>query len=150
MKMSSYVVGEYAKRFYTLLKERAELNEYQELVFKGSLTKAFKQIGASSSYYSPIRKLLLESGSIEITQRGAGSQLSEVRVNELNENIFSEPLTGGSGRGTVGVDELGARVARLEAWRETTGGLNIAEALRNIEDRVLRLESLTGGKNGKK
>jgi hypothetical protein len=132
-----------------MLSERAKLNEYHELVFTGSLTKLYQELGASTSYYSPIRKLLVDSGAIEITQRGTRSQVSEVTVKQLSENISPDPLTAARPAATMGV-EVDRRLASLEAWRETTGGLNIAEALRNMESRLSRLESLqpqTGGKD---
>lgn len=140
--------AEYAKKFHALLTERAELNEYGELVFHGSLTKLYDELGASTTYYTPIRSALIETQSIEITKQGAGKQLSEVTVKELSEKISPDPLTPAPDAATLtaGVER---RLLRLEAWRETTGGLNIVEALRNMELRLSKLEAHVGETGGK-
>jgi hypothetical protein len=150
--MTTEAIAEYARQLYNLMDSLAKENEYHERVFTGSITDLYKDIGASTSYYTAIRKFLLDAELITILQRGNAKQQSQVRLNELSENILRKPLTAAPRAATMGAD-VQRRLERLEAWRETTGGLNIAEALRNIEDRVTRLEgnsdsdSVTGGKN---
>jgi hypothetical protein len=142
----------YAVEFYLILDKLAEENEYHERVFTGSMMKAYRQLGASSTYWTQIRKILVDSGSITILQRGTGNQASIIVLNGLDEKISAEALTRPARAATVGA-EVERRVRTLEAWRETTGGINIAEALRNMERRLTKLEgkadseSVTGGKD---
>ena len=144
----NYTIIRYAVLFYQYLDERAEVNEYHERVFTGSVGEAYKAVGASSTYHSDIRKLLIDSGSVTVLQRGTGKQPSEWVLNGLDENILAVPLTPPDRAATVGA-QVERRVRTLEAWRETTGGINIAEALRNIELRLGRLEAHVTEAGGK-
>lgn len=141
--------AKYAAEFYNLMDSRAEENQYHERIFTGSLTKLYRELGASTAYYTRIRKVLIESGAIEILVRGNGKQPTQIK---LNQNISDQGLTARPPSATVGV-EVERRLAALESWRETTGGLNIAEVLRNMESRLSELErkanaeSVTGGKD---
>jgi hypothetical protein len=142
---------DYAIKLYALLDERAEENEYHERIFTGKISDLYKEIGASTAYYSRIRKLLIDNGSIELMQRGTGSQPSQLKLHrplEVDEIISDMPLTEEKISATMGV-ELIRRLELLEAWRETTGGLNIAEAFRDMERRLTRLEGQVTGKPGK-
>ena len=140
-------VLKYAIQLYQYLDERAEVNQYHEHVFTGRVGEAYKAIGASSTYHSDIRKLLIESGSVTVLQRGTGKQASEWVLNGLDENILVVPLTPPEPGATMGV-QVDRRLAALESWRETTGGINIAEALRNMESRLTKLEGQVYGKSG--
>lgn len=146
---TNLTVLQYAIKLYQYLDELAEVNEYHERVFTGKVSEAYKAVGASSTYHSDIRKLLIDSGSITVIQRGTGKQASEWALNGLDENILAVPLTPLGTAATMRA-EVERRVRSLEAWRETTGGINIAEALRNIELRLSKVESQmqqTGGKD---
>jgi hypothetical protein len=140
MTTESPTVLSHAAKFYVAMQELAKPNEYHEQIFTGGMLAVYRETGASNSYYSRIRKVLVDSESITILQRGTGRQASEVRLNGLDENIFAIPLTP-PGRGAILGSEVDRRLASLESWRGTTGGLNIAEVLRNFESRIARLES---------
>ena len=138
----------YAILFYQYLDEQAEVNEYLERVFTGSKGEAYKAVGASSTHHSDIRRLLIESGSITELQRGTGKQDSIIVLNGLDENILAVPLTPPGRAATLPVG-VARRLAALESWRETTGGINIQQALRNIELRLSKVESHVQGTGGK-
>lgn len=145
---TNLILLQYAIKFYQYLDEQARENEYHERVFTGKVSEAYKAVGASSAYHSGIRKLLIESGSVTVLKRGTGKQDSEWLLNGLDENILSVPLTPPGAAATMGA-QVERRLQTLEAWRETTGGINIAEALRNIESRLTQLEAGNTGTGGK-
>jgi hypothetical protein len=131
-------IATHARRLYDAMLERS----YQEddvHVFVGKVTELFNQLGISSAYYSRIRRMLIQSGSIQIVKRGARGVGSEVRLYRPPEDFTFEGLTHGANPATLLV-ELETRVRRLEAWRESQGGINISQALRNHENRLSQLE----------
>lgn len=147
--MAEIAVLKYAKEFYHLLR-----NEAVDGVFEGSLVDAFHKVGASRTYYSSARKVLEESGSVEILQRGNRAVPSRVQVNDLARNDVLEALadsltTGASDatlKGYIGVlaravAELQRRLDRQLGKSPDQGGLLIVEAIRDHELRLTKLES---------
>lgn len=136
---------------YEILFERSVEEETGERIFRGNLTDVVKETGASRTYYSYIRRLLLSpSGDpcVTILQRGAGGIGSIVQLHHAPlkafETISISALTDSRSRATLMPDVL-SRVEALEGWRETTKGVNLAEALRNFEKRISNLESQKKG-----
>lgn len=151
---------QHIKRVYEIMYERSELNEYDERIFTGKLSRVFQESGASSTYYSPIRELLLSplnDPCIEIRQRGNVSQSSIILLRHPPPDDWSEvthrDLTRRGGRATLGLEVEGgaARLERLEKWRESIGGVNLSEFIRTTESRLSALEQERGkrehGKN---
>jgi hypothetical protein len=143
----------YVKHAYELLEERSSVNEYGERVFEGHFSKLLGELGFSKRWYSEIRSALLipvEDPCIEIVQRGTANQNTIVILRHPPPPEWADLTAGGLTqarfRDTV-YGRVEARVERLEAWRETLGGVNLAEALRNFEMRLSRLEAKAGGKD---
>lgn len=160
MAITEKAVHGKARVFYDRLVELARTQDQPDtdsLVFTGNVSMVFHRLGISGNYYSAIRKLLIESGSVEILAVGRRNSPSVWRLAkplpdalELEE-IAARVLTPADDRVTLsGLDE---RVSRLEGWRETVGGLNIVDAFREMEKRLNALSKAidqvsTNGKDG--
>jgi len=126
------------------LNDHAELNEYQELIFTGNVSEAYRYTGASNASYSRIRKLLLEYGVVRIHQVGNRHQPSIIEITGSlppGDLLPPEHLTERTSSATM-VVEVERRVKSLQAWRESLerGGLDIAKVLQDFELRLTRLE----------
>lgn len=142
----------YARQFYDLLVEQSKLEKLppedtEHRVWRGKLLEAFIELGASQIYYSRIRNIFLEYGCVTYVIRGTKAYPSVLILNwPPPEEISQDLLTGPSKGGTVqtlaeAVEEMTRRLRAVEDWRETTtGGLNIGEALRDLEKRLAKLE----------
>lgn len=139
---------EQAHEWYNALKAQAKrkrIGEQQsfKLVFTGSLVEVFDSVVANRGIYTKVRSILVETGSIEIVERGNRSRPTAVVLHHPPppQESWPEDLTGSRPSATLYAD-MERRVKALEAWRETlTGGeFNIAEALRNMERRINSLE----------
>lgn len=117
-------------------------------VYHGKVTELFSKLGISMSYYTPIRRYLTTNGSIKMVKRGGRGLASDVLLRHpppapdaSSGNVKIEPdhLTARRHLATL-VAEAEKRLDRLEAWRETTGGVNIAETMRNHESRITQIE----------
>jgi hypothetical protein len=120
--------------------ERGELATEAETrevrVYRGRITETYKSLGISQSYYTRVRDVLTESGSIEYLQQGArGVETVIVLHHAPPEDFTFKRLTA-----PPTPDKLAVRLNELEAWRDTLGNLNLQEALRNIEYRLSQLE----------
>lgn len=145
----------YAREFYAILEADAveeQTGDQFLTVWRGKLTDVFNKVGATNKYYSTIRSILLKSGSITIVEAGARNRDSTVVLNHAppdGDEIAKLGLTGARPAGKMW-EGMAQRLSALEGWRETTGGINIAEALRDMERRLTRLEgkpkTKTGGK----
>lgn len=136
----------YAREFYRILEQDQVLEtvDGKDLrVWRGKLTDVFRELRVTSKYYSTIRAILTKSGSITIVETGSRNRDSIVVLNHEPpslQEINNLGLTGTAPAATLTV-ELQRRLSALEAWRESQGGINIAEALRNIENRLRKLEA---------
>jgi len=117
----------HTRKVYELMEERSTINEYEERIFEGSLTKLAREVGASSSYYSAIRTLLdspHHDPCIILYQRGSGNLPSIIRLMhpppEEWGTIAPVDLTSPGVPATL--RELESRVAKLEVWREEVTG----------------------------
>jgi hypothetical protein len=142
---------ELALDFYRYLEEHSEVNEYEERQFKGNLMDAYLAVGGHRAWYSAIRKIL-ESPELDpcivYQQRGNPHQSTIINLYHPPSpdwgNLTAGDLTDTRGAAIL-IAEVQDRVQRLEAWRESLGGVNLAEVLRNFEMRLTRLENKTGG-----
>jgi hypothetical protein len=144
-------VTQYAEKLYDAMIERSEpIDEYH--IYHGKVTELFNELKIPMTYYSRIRRLLVMNGSIEMIKRGSRGLASDVLLrhppSELPSpgtgsaivKIASDRLTNPAPPATL-IAEFERRLARLEAWRETTGRVNITDTLRNHESRLSHLES---------
>lgn len=144
-------VLQYAEKLYDAMLERAEpIDEYH--IYHGKVTELFNELKIPMGYYSRIRKLLVQNGSIEMIKRGSRGLASDVLLRHpLSEpptpgeasaivKIASDRLTNPGAAATL-VSEFERRLARLESWRENQKGVNVTESLRNHERRISQLES---------
>lgn len=127
--------------FYRELEKRADTNEDGIVVFEGHTTKVMNHLSISSTWYSPIMRALTECDCIISLQRGTVHQPSLIilRGEPTEENFSSGGLTPARHLATL-VARLEKRVNALEGWREAQGGLNVAEAMLNLERRLSQLE----------
>ena len=105
------------------------------LVFEGSLTEIWLPLKISQSYYSKVFSFLRDSDSISVIQRGSRMHPSLIVLNGEPppvEGHPANPLT----RPTEH-DKLASRVAHIES---RLGGMNVLEAIRDLDERVKRLE----------
>ena len=144
-------IMQYAEKLYDAMLSTAEpIDEYH--IYHGKVTELFNDLKIPMGYYSRIRRLLVANGSIEMIKRGSRGLSSDVLLRHPPTvastpgeesaivKIASERLTKPGASATL-VAEFERRLARLEAWRENQGGLNITESLRNHESRISHLES---------
>lgn len=145
----------YAHKFYDALVELAtpelipgEGIDSEVLVFRGKLMDVFQSLGLSATYYSRIRRIFIKYDCVTYLQRGTRSYDSVLvlhRPPPTAENISAADLTDDPSGGTMSamaerLDELEREVSILTQWRESLGGLNILEALRDIEKRLPKRE----------
>jgi len=126
------------------LNDKAQLNEYQQLIFTGSIGEAFRYTKASNANYSKIKRLLLEYGVVRIIQVGNRHQPSIIEITGTlppGQLLPPEHLTEARSSATL-VAEVERQVKSLAAWRESLekGGLDIAKVLQDFELRLTRLE----------
>jgi len=138
---------EHTKAVYDSMLDQATKNEREEILFEGYMTHVVKSVGASTKYYSQIRKLLLSPDldpCITIISRGNSSQPSIIQLHHPPsdewENISRGDLTASAGDATLRLQELEARIERLQAWRESIGEVNLSEVLLDFESRIQKLE----------
>lgn len=122
------------------------------LVFRGRIGEIFDLAGVSKAYYSKVRAILTDCGAITMLVRGTTHSPSVLVLDvdkpppdELPENvkIREEALT--TAQGLAKIDR------RVEVIEQRLGGIEIVEALRNLELRLSAVESKTGDRreNGK-
>jgi len=132
----------HALDFYKLLTQRA-VSEDGVLEFRGSIVEAFRSLGISQSYYSPITRGLYDSGAMSMKQRGARGTVSIIVLHEqpTAATWIKSRLTTRSKPATLSEQQL-------EDILQQLGGINIVEALANHEARIKALEQqgVTHGK----
>jgi hypothetical protein len=136
----------YTCEVYDKLYEESKTNEHEERLFEGSMVEVFKQTGASSRYYSSIRKLLISpelDPCVTFMQRGNGSQPTIIRLHHEPpqdwKKISQKGLTAPR-EGATMLLQIEAELSRLKAWRESIGEVNLSEALRDFDKRLRVLE----------
>lgn len=135
----SSVVYEHALSFYQSLENEAKeesIDEAKLLIFRGSITRAFRRLGISQAHYSPVRKALIELGSISIIQQGARNRDSVVALHHRPDadefQVTKDRLTP-----NLSVATLQQQVSDLQ---RSMGGLNVVELAINFEKRLRELE----------
>lgn len=116
------------------------------LVFRGRIGDVFKAANVSNTYYTPVRKILVDFGSITILERGTVHNPSLVILDpDRPPPTTAEELIVKSDPEDLTTDELLAMLLRrVEVLETRLGGINIVEAFRNVETRLSNVESQTG------
>jgi hypothetical protein len=103
------------------------------------MVEAYKSIGASQHYYSGVMDALKDLGCITILSSGRRARPSVVALHHAPDEtefiFYSESRL-------TGAPEAAKLRSRLETLEKRIGGINIADALVNIDNRVKRLEHL--------
>jgi len=141
--MTDSAIYEYACEVYKLMEERSSVNELEEKLYRGFLTHLFKEVGASTTYYTHIRKLLdspHHDPCILIYRRGSKNHPSIVRLMHPPPSEW-----GGISRSDLTPPGLSAtmqeQVRKLLAWRESIEQeVSIVKRLESIERRLSKLE----------
>lgn len=120
-------------------------------IFRGKYTEAWSTLGASQTYYTRVRAYLRDNGYIQMLEQGSRNRDSIILLaKEPPQDVLQSPKENAAERLTLAgrFDTLEQQVQALRAWRESAGGINLQEALRNIERRLLKLEA-NGSHSGK-
>jgi hypothetical protein len=133
------VLFEHASRYYAGLKEDAnteKMHGVDVLIFRGSVVSVFRSLGISQSYYSKIRKRLIDMGCTTLIRqggRGADTVLVLHREPTLEDwkNLTDAPLTAAL--------DVAILAQRVEDIAKLIGGINVKSA---IADLALSIESL--------
>lgn len=136
---------QYTDDFYKRLVEGSEIKKVSNVnvrVWEGSLTELYRGMGIGQSYYSRIMNSLKSMGCVTMTQRGSRKTSSILVLHhepdraEWEAHHARPDLTGRMEGAT-----LSDRVFNLE---QRIGGVNIVDALRNLENRLQALEKAEG------
>lgn len=117
-------------------------------VFRGSIVDVYRATKISNTHYTRLFRLLEECGSFEIIERGGLNTESTVILHgepEL-ENLVQlghSPLTDAPKAATL--KAVQKKLLTLEAM---LGGMNIVEAIKNLDNRITKLESQEEKING--
>lgn len=135
-------VKERALMLYDYLESKAVEDDIEGRVFRGSIVAAYDELKISHSHYTTVQRMLVESGAMELVQRGARGIESVYRLNGRPdpENLRKLSLTKPDNRATVALEQ---RVADIQ---RQIGGLDIVQALADLEKRLAVLESGNGEK----
>jgi hypothetical protein len=129
--------------------------EFECEVVETRLTLLHRELNIPATYYAKIRAILFDGidPCVVMLERGAVGNPSVVALRHPpSEEIFtSEGLTSVRARGTVSSEAQ--RIQKLEAWRDSLSPadenrLNVVEALRNHESRLVKLEERVANQEG--
>jgi hypothetical protein len=134
-------VTERATMLYDHLDSKA-VDEDGGRFFRGSIVAAYDELGISHSHYSTVQRLLVVSGAMELIQRGARGIESVYLLHGRPDpdKLRKLSLTKPDNRATVALEQ---RVADIQ---RQIGGLDIVQALADLEKRLGELESTNGEK----
>jgi hypothetical protein len=135
--------------FYDLLERQAEIETifgHEVKVFRGPLVTAYHSLGESNSYYTAVRRNLLNTGAIEILEKGAANRLSVVAV--IRRPDESELSTKRDLTKRVEPAKLAARIENIE---RAIGGVDLRKLIEFVDELSSRLLKLEGElESGKK
>lgn len=142
----------YAAALYKLMDDEAQEREVggdKVRVWEGFLTHAVKTVGIPDGVYRRVFTLLEDTGCVQLISRGArGYPSMVVLLNPPTEDRLRSPQV------LTRREDAATLLARTQEFIDSLGGLNIAEAVVNIEERLQALEARTSklerGQNAKK
>lgn len=126
--------------FYNLLAESAKEEELEDgtqvQIFRGSITNLYRSLGVSQSYYSQVRKALIELGCIAILQQGARNTDSVVAVHHPPDG---DELEVNKSRLTPNLNSA-ILSQRVDDINRLVGGIHLPDALADHEKRLRTIE----------
>jgi hypothetical protein len=131
-------IFEVATEFYDELVKHSEIEKIgkRELcVYRGSMTQIWDDITSSQSYYVPVMDFLRDHGYMTVVQRGTRGRESVLVFHGRpeREHLDDLPLTG--------LSEPARLRLEFETLRRQLGGIDIAEAFKNVEGRLTQIEN---------
>jgi hypothetical protein len=133
---------QHAESFYDALDERAKdevwNNELHVRVFRGRVSTIFRSLGISQTYYGRVKSGLVESGCVTFNKTGSRSQESEVL---LHHRPIEVEFLRRQGRPLTKSLELAIVTQRLGGIETLVGGINVVEALAELESRLRQQDS---------
>lgn len=136
-------VFEVSLAYYDTLKKLARQENIDGAklpVFRGSLMQVWRDVSPSQSYWTPVMTFLRDYGYISLLQRGSRGRESVVVFHKRPQRAEISQLD---------LTEQGEAATIREELRDIQkrlGGLDIVEALRNVEERLQVLEGEANGK----
>jgi hypothetical protein len=135
-------VFQHAHTFYTAMDERAndEIwdNGAEVRVFRGKVTIVFRSLEISQSYYGRVKTALIESGCISFAQVGSRGNPSTIL---LHHPPSSDEFSLREDRPLTKNVEAAMLSQRMDGIENRLGGMNVVEALANVESRLRDLDS---------
>jgi hypothetical protein len=129
--------------FYDLLESQAEIESmlgHDIKVFRGPLVVAYNSLGFSNSYYTAVRRNLINAGAIEILEKGAANRHSTVAIirrPEESELSSKKDLTRRV--------EPAILAGQIEGIKRQLGGVDIVELMTKVDDLDKRLRKVENG-----
>ena len=106
-------------------------------VFRGSIVDAFDAVGISRSRYTPVMDALKQLGCFTVIASGRRSKPTIIALHHPPDEVEFMILHTGDLTGSPEAAKLRSRFERME---KAIGGINIADALTQLEARVAQLE----------
>lgn len=119
----------------------AEIDGVPVRVFKGSIVECYNSLGVSQSYYTPVMDSLKGLGCITVISSGRRSRPSVIALHHPPDETEFVFFHAGDLTGTPEAAKLRQRLENLE---KRVGGINIADTLVEIDNRVSQLEHRIG------
>ena len=121
---------------YRKLAELAKLDNEGQLVFEGSLVKAFDACEISRTYYKQVFSVLYESGCVTLMRRGGfeGGSVLVLHHEPSDDELTGNYLTYGPKSDTTVID---GRLAQLE---RQIGQVNVQRLLVSLDARFHAIE----------
>lgn len=128
-------------KFYNTLDDRAtdkEVNGRIVRIFAGSYTEAWKASGVAQTYYSPVRKALERHEAIVVLQRGTNQADTVIHLRGLPDEWDVAGWRNDSRLTSAGI--AATILADVQEIKSKLGGINILEALQEVERRLNELD----------
>lgn len=133
-ELVSETIARYAISVYHEM-ERNSTAEGEYKVWRGSLTGVFDELKISRTHYTLIYRILEDGGFLSKLTRGGGGKPSAVALHFAPE-ASSLTLTDANPPATLPL------VRRIESLERQTGGMNIVEALIQMQEEISNLKSI--------
>jgi len=121
--------------------ERNSIKEGEYQVWRGSLTGVFDTLKISRTHYTLIYRVLEDGGFLSKLTRGGGGKPSAVALHFPPE-ASSLTLTDANPPATLPL------VRRIESLERQTGGINIVEALMQMQEQVDQIKQIRTTQQG--
>ena len=114
------------------------LNGQMARVFRGSIVRTYRSLDISQSYYSEVRRDLIDSDSITIIRQGSKNAQSVI---VLHKEPDEESLPTNESLGLTHDAEAAIVLQELNDLKRLIGSISIPDALVNIERRLQEMDN---------